>query len=209
MTIKAFSIKKINGLQNGYDREVKAMIITLALFAAAMIMGAGTLKHTSDYIGEYTDIFNNYLLLRSDCKIYEIFIRTFLLNFFFLSVVIFTGLSCTGIPIAVLMVLLRGFGIGFFAGFLFSRFSISGIGYYLITVLPGAIIANTALLLACHNAVFLSADILAVTLSKKQPEENTIKIFLKKNAIILLICIASSIIDSLLFKAFEYMFVFN
>ena len=50
MTIKAINFKKINSLRNESDREVKGMIITLALFAAAMIIGSGTLKNTSDYI---------------------------------------------------------------------------------------------------------------------------------------------------------------
>lgn len=208
MTIKAFNFKKINSIKNNYDREVKGMIITLALFAAAMIIGAGTLKYTSDYIGDYTDIFDMYALMRSNEKMYTIFFNSISVNLFFILLINFAGLSCIGIPLTVFIIILKGLGLGYFSGFLFSEFSMSGIGYYLITVLPGAVISNTALLLACNNSAFLSADILAVILSKKQPDENIIKNYLKKSAVIIAICIIASIIDSVLVKAFDFMFIF-
>ncbi|MBR3867714.1 MAG: stage II sporulation protein M [Clostridia bacterium] len=208
MTIKAINFKKINSLRNESDREVKGMIITLALFAAAMIIGSGTLKNTSDYIGDYSDIFNSYIIMRSDEKIYTVFFNSVSVNLFFILLINFAGLSCVGIPLTVFIILIKGLGFGFFSGFLFSEFSMSGIGYYLITVLPGAVISNTAILLACNNSAFMSADILAVTLSKKQPDENIVKNYLKKSTLITAICIIASIIDSVLAKAFEFMFVF-
>ena len=173
-----------------------------------MIIGAGTLKYTSDYIGDYADIFNNYVIMRSDEKMYTIFFNSISVNLFFILLINFAGLSCVGIPITVLITLIKGLGIGFFSGYLFSQFSMSGIGYYLITILPGAVISNAALLLACNNSAFLSADILAVTLSKNQADENIIKNYLKKNAVIITICIIASMIDCVLAKAFESMFVF-
>lgn len=208
MTIKAFNLKKINSLKNESDREVKGMIITFALFAAAMIIGAGTLKYSALSISEYTDIFSRYIIMRSSEKMHTIFLNSVSVNLFFLLLINFAGLSCVGIPLTVLIILIKGLGFGFYSGFLFSQFSMSGIGYYLITVLPGAVLSNTALLLACNNSAFLSADILAVTLSKKQSDENIIKNYLKKNAVIIAICIIASIIDCVLVKAFEFMFMF-
>ncbi len=208
MKIKALNFKKFNSLKYESDREVKGLIITLSVFAAAMIIGAGTLKYTSENMYEYSDIFNRYITMRSYEKIYTIFLNSVSVNLFFLFLINFAGLSCIGIPFIVLTILIKALGAGFFSGYLFSQFSMSGIGYYLITILPGAVISNAALLFASNNSAFLSADIFSVTLSKKQPDGNIIKNHLKKNIIILILCIIASIIDCVLAKAFEFMFTF-
>ena len=176
MTIKAFTFNKIRSLKNESDREVKGLIITVSLFAAAMIIGAGTHKYTS----EYAELFNHYLSLRLNEKLYMIFFNSFIVNFFILMIINFAGLSCTGIPVIVFLVLIKGLGAGVFAGLLYSQFSLNGIGYYLIAVLPVSVMTNSALLLACNNSVFMSADILAVALSKKQADSDDIKTYLKK-----------------------------
>lgn len=208
MTIKALNLKKINNLKIESDREVKGLIITVALFTAAMILGSGTLKHASDYAGEFSDFFRQYLTSRTDEKIYTIFLNSISLNLLLLLLINFAGLCCVGIPVIILIVLLKGFGFGFFAGYLFSRFSINGIGYYLITVFPGAVISNTALLIASNNSVFLSSDILSVSLAKKQADANLLKNYIKQNIIIIAAYIIASIIDSILIKAFGFMFAF-
>ena len=208
MTIKAFNLKKINNLKNESDREVKGLIITVALFTAAVILGSGTLKHSSDFAGEYSDFFSQYLINRTNEKIYTIFFNSISLNLLLLLLINFAGLCCIGIPILILLVLLKGFGFGFFAGYLFSQFSINGIGYYLITVFPGAVITNTMLLIASNNSVFLSSDILSVSLAKKQADANLLKNYIKQNIIVIAAYIIASIIDSILIKAFGFMFVF-
>lgn len=208
MTIKAFNLKKINNLKKESDREVKGLIITTAIFAAAVILGAGTLKHASDYSGEFADFFSKILMNRTDEKIHTIFLNSISLNLILLLLINFAGYCCIGIPMLILIVIIKGFGFGYFAGFLFSQFSINGIGYYLITVFPGAVISNTALLIACNNSVFLSSDILSVSLAKKQPDENLIKSYIKLNLIIIAAYIIASIIDSILIKAFGFLFTF-
>lgn len=206
MTIKAFNFKKINNLKN--DREVKGMIITLALFAAGMIIGAGLLKYTSNNNSDFISIFSEYTIMRTEQKAFRTFCNSFAVNLLFMFLINFAGLCCVGLPLTVFLIIMKGIGLGFFAGYLFSQFSMSGIGYYLLTVLPGAVISNTALLLACNSAVFMSADILAIVLIKKQSDENLIKNYVKKNAMLIIICIISSVIDSILIKAFSFMFVF-
>lgn len=208
MTIKAFNLKKINNIKSESDREVKGLIITVALFAAAVIIGAGTLKQSSVYANEYSDFFCQYLMNRANEKIYTIFFNSISLNLLLLLLINFAGLCCIGIPVLILTVLLKGFGFGFFAGYLFSQFSINGIGYYLITVFPGAVISNTALLIVSNNSVFLSSDILSVSLAKKQADANLIKNYIKQNMIIIAAYIIASIIDCILIKAFGFMFAF-
>ncbi|MBO5935498.1 MAG: stage II sporulation protein M [Clostridia bacterium] len=208
MTIKAFNFKKIKGLKKESDREVKGLIITVSLFAAAMIIGAGTFKNTTAEISDFTTFFNNYISTRSEQKLYTVFFNSLFFNSIILTVINFAGLSCAGVPVIVFIILLKGLGAGVFSGLLFSQFSINGIGYYLITILPVSVISNSALLMACNDSIFLSADILSVSLAKKQADATIIMNHLKKNIVLLGLCILASALDCILTKAFEFMFTF-
>lgn len=208
MTIKTIKFKKINSIKPEQEREVKGIIIALALFASGMIIGAGILKNTSSDISNFIQLFDEYIYMRTQQKIYQLLFNSILVNISCVIIANFAGMSCIGIPFAVLLVVTKGLGSGFLAGYLFSEFAMSGIGYYLLTILPGAIIANSALLIACNSACFMSADILATILSKKQADENLIKTYIKKNLIILIISFVASVFDCVLTKAFSYLFVF-
>lgn len=208
MKIKTIKFQKMNKIDIEKEREVKGMIIVLALFAASMIIGAGLFKNTSTDIIEITAIFNNFISMRSQQMAYQIFLNSFLINIVCIFAANFTGMSCIGFPFAVCIPVIKGVGNGFIAGYLFSKFAMSGIGYYLLTIIPGGILANVALLIACNDACFFSADILAVMLSKKQADDSLIKNYIKRNIIIVFISICASIIDCILVKAFAYLFVF-
>ena len=208
MTIKTIKFKKIGNSDPGKDREVKGLIIAAALFASGMIIGAGLLRSTAFNNADFASLFENFVQIRAEQKIYQSFINTLSLNLIFVFIINFAATSCVGIPLSVVIPVIKGFGTGIIAGYLFSEFTINGIGYYLLTILPGNIFCNTALILACNDACFLSADILATVLSKKQPDINIIKNYLKRNLMLILIIISASLIESLSVKAFAYMFIF-
>ena len=208
MTIKTIKFKKINNLDPEKEREVKGLIIALALFASGMIIGAGMLKSNAYNEGDFVSLFDNFIQIRSEQKLYQLFINSLLINIFCIFVANLAAMSCIGFPLAIFIPIVKGLGLGIVAGYLFSEFAMNGIGYYLLTILPGGIIANAALLLACNDACFLSADILATVLSKKQPDENILKNFMKRNLIIIFISISASFIDCILVKAFAYLFIF-
>lgn len=208
MTVKTIKFKKFDYLNPEQEREVKGMIIALALFAAGMIIGSGLFRSASNGLNDFLSVFDEYIAIRSSAKMHLIFFNSFCMNAICMVVGFFAGLSCFGIPVTIILIALKGLGVGILAGFLFSEYSMSGIGYYLLTILPGGIIANSALLLACNNACFSSIDILATVLSKKHADENLIKDYIKKCLIMLIITVIASMIDSVLIKAFSHLFIF-
>lgn len=208
MTIKTIKFKKLNNLDPEKEREVKGLIIAISLFASAMIIGAGLLKSDGYNSADFTSLFNNFIQIRSEQNLFQLFLNSLLINISCIFVANFAAMSCVGIPIAVFIPVIKGLGTGILAGYLFSEFAINGIGYYLLTILPGGIVGNAALLLACNDACFLSSDILATILSKKQPDDGILKNFIKRNLIIVLLTISSSLIDCILVKAFAYLFIF-
>lgn len=208
MKIKTIKFKSIGNISIRKEREVKGMIIAIGLLASGMIVGAGLLRGEHANIEIFKALFDEFIIMRNEEPAFRIFLNSFILNTVCVIIATFAGMSCFGMPVAVAIPIIKGFGYGLLSGYLFREFSMSGIGYYLLTVLPGGIFSNSALLLICNNACFMSADILAVSLAKKQADENMIKEYLKKIIVILLMVMISSVTDCLLVKAFAYLFTF-
>lgn len=209
MKIKAIRLKNNNDIINNKEREVKGMIIILALFAAGVIIGSGLFRNSnSELANELTQVFNTFVSARENQKLYVTFFNSVVVNTVFLIIPFIFGLSCVGLPATAIIAVTKGLGLGIVAGYMFSSFAMSGIGYYLLTILPGAIIANSVLLLGCNCSLFMSADILSIVLSKKQPDANLLSTYIKKYTILLIGTFAASGIDAILTKAFSYLFSF-
>lgn len=211
MTVKTIRIKNYkNELTPQAEREVKVTIITLALFAAGMIIGAGIAKNSgsSETIADFSNIFDIFVQNRNNNKAYEIFLNSFAVNVLFLSASFASGLSCIGIPLICAIPIIKGIGFGMLSGYLLSVYKMSGIGYYLLTIFPGAIISVSALTISCAFAGLMSTDILSVVSAKKQPEKKIITHYLKSFMLFFISCVISSAIDTILTKAFSYLFTF-
>lgn len=209
MKIKAIRLKNNTDIIGNKEREVKGMIIILALFAAGVIVGSGIFRNgNSELSNELAQVFDTFVTARENQKLYVTFFNSAIINTVFLIIPFIFGLSCVGLPVTAIVAVTKGLGLGIVAGYMFSNFAMSGIGYYLLTIFPGAIIANSILLLGCNCSLFMSTDILSVILSKKQPDANMLSTYLKKYLILLIGSFAASAIDGILTKAFSYLFSF-
>ena len=208
MKIKTINFKKFHNLDYEKEREVKGLIIAAALFTSGMIIGAGLFRSTPENISEFSEIFDNFILTRTDETVLQLFFNSLIINLTFILISFFAGMSCFGFPITVILPVIKGFGYGVIAGYLFSEYTMSGIGYYLLTILPGGIISNATLLYICNEACFLSADTLMIVLGKKQADKNKTILYVKKILLLIMITVFSSFLDSLLVKAFSYLFTF-
>lgn len=74
------------------------------------------------------------------------FCACFASDFIFLFSVFLFGFAPWGIPAASFAVLVKGFGTGVTAGFLFVTHSLLGVGFYLLVLLPGTFIFCIALI---------------------------------------------------------------
>ena len=207
MKIKTIRIKRSFDIPPERERDVKGMILTLALFAFGMIVGAGLLKSgSSDFIRDFTSVFDLYTEARNSQKIYTVFFHSIAVNTLFLVSAFGFGLSCIGLPVTVLLPVVKGLGMGIVSGYLFSHFAMSGIGYYLLTIFPGAVLTNSALLLACNASSLMSIDILATVMSRKPADTGLVKNYLKKYLILLIVTLTGSLIDAVLTRSFSYLF---
>ncbi len=205
MKIKAIKFAGFKKINLGQDREVKGAIIAVAVFASGMILGAGFWnKHiSSDF---FIKIFDYFVNVRSHNTFNDLFISTLIFNFLFLLCIVVTGLSSVGCFFMPIIPFFRGFGYGILAGYLFCEYMMTGIGYYLMTVFPAAVIINAVFILACINSCFSSADIMSVLMLKKQPEESHIRNYLRLSLVYVLLIFICTIFDCIVIKAFSVFF---
>lgn len=208
MKIKAIRIKNNIGFSPEKDREIKGMIIAISLFASGMIIGAGILRSGAvDSISDFSYLFDSYTSARASQNILTTFFNSLIVNLLFVGTAFCSGVSCIGLPLSVSLPVIRGLGTGMLAGYLYKNYAMSGIGYYLLTIFPGAVISVSAMLVACNISSFMSVDILATVISKKQPNSKDFTDYMKKYLFILIVTVGASVADCVLTKAFSYLFL--
>ncbi len=209
MTFKTIKLKKTRtDIPKENDREVKAAIIFIALFAGAMIIGAALGKSNFENKEIIKNLFNYYISQRASNSALNNFSEFFLYNSLIVLFVFTSGFSCIGLTVIGLITILKGIGLGMISGYLFSQYTISGIGYYLLTILPANIIIVSGLILSCLSAFDMSTKILALVTGKGiENNEHLIKNYLSKFALIFIIIVAGTLINTLLTNAFAHLFV--
>ena len=208
MKIKAINFNRIKIINQMSDREVKGLIVLVAMFTAGIIFGAGMWRTDNLNNQITTNIINEFIVTRNVSSGFSLFINSLIFNMGFLIIIIMSGCSCIGSLFVFVMPLIRGVGYGIISGYLYSNFFMNGVGYYLLTIFPAAALFNTIILLASNSACFLSLDILAIVTGRKQTDITLLRNTLKTVFIYIFILIATSIIESVTIKAFAYLFKF-
>ena len=208
MKINAIKFRKAEIVSRINDREVKGAIILVSMFAAGMIFGAGVWRINNRNTQIAGNLLSELIAMRSDSSFFSIFINGIIFNSVFLLVIIMFGYSCYGSLFAFIVPMIRGVGYGIFSGYLYSEFLMNGIGYYLLTVFPSAVICNTLMILASDTACFSSLDILSVIIGKKQADASMLGKNLRTVVIYIAFLVLSSLLECVTIKAFAYLFKF-
>ena len=205
MKIKAIKFTGFKQINIGQDREVKGAIIAVSVFASGMIIGSGFWNNhiSTDF---FLKIFDYFIDVRSRNSFSELFASELAFNCLFLFFILMTGFSSVGCFVMPVIPFLRGFGYGILSGYLFCEYMMTGIGYYLITVFPSAVIINSVFILTCINSCFSSSDILSVLMMKKQPEESHIKNYFRLSLVYTLLILICTVFDCIIIKAFSVFF---
>lgn len=187
-------------------KEYHKLVLLTALFLAGTIIGALIIKNSeNEIITTLTKIFENHQHSRTTQPMITTLFNSLLTNTSFLAICFTLGLCCVGKPIISLIPLIRGLGFGMISGYLYNN-DLSGIGYYVLIVFPGAVLASVALLLSCNESIRMSGDILAIITAKQQASTGKLRLYLSRYALIVLLSSTASIMDMLLTKAFSFLF---
>ncbi len=187
--------------------KYNSMIILSALFIAGLIAGAMIIRQNDSYImGKLDEIFISFHSTRAAQTMPETFANSILVNLSFLISAFFFGMSCIGLPFVCIIPILRGLAIGLSSGYLYMSFGLQGIGFFTLTILPGAVIAVTMLLISCNESLKTSVDLFRMLVNNGGGDSKLIKRYLSVYIIIISLTLLSGVIDMLAVKLFSALF---
>lgn len=95
------------------------------------------------------------------------------------------------------------------SGYLYSNFALRGLGYCVLVIYPGLILAIFALLLACSAGINSSYEmLLSLSSAKAQRGEGSIKIYCMRFLIICILIVLAAVTDAAASKLFCRLFSF-
>lgn len=182
------------------------------LFILGLVVGAAVSKGIDDSTFDKLDLlFITNISARLDMSAFDIFVSCFVSYFLFILCVFLAGISAWGLAAVPLLCAFKGFTVGISSALIFSLYRLSGIGFYILVVLPGTVLFLFTLIRYSVLGFNMSLRYLRLTMFgyDREPElKKHIIIFLKKTMFAFLSSGICAVIDMALWILFANKFEF-
>lgn len=203
-----------------HSRDIKAFlsknILKILLFFIIFIgvfIGAFSSKSIeTDTKSIYDFLFITNLSARKDMSAFSVFCSCFTADFVFLLAVFLFGFSAFGVAFVPLSLAFKGFSVGLCASYIIGRYALSGIGFFIMCVLPGVVLFLITLVFLSDESVNLSLRYLRLSFlsPEREPHLNIyIKDYLIKSLVAFVFTVASSLLDMTLWMLISGSFTFE
>lgn len=189
---------------------IQAFLVTL--FMMGLVVGAACSRGMGDGLSDRLDfLFLTNIEKRSGMSGFDIFLSCFVPYFLFIFLIFLFAFTAWGFIAVPLLSAFKGFSVGLSSAMIFAAHQVSGIGFYILVVLPGTVLFLFTFIRYSRVSFRMSAEYarLIVFGSMKTPSLSTdIKLFLKKSLFAFVISGACSVVDMLLWVLFADKFHF-
>lgn len=185
--------------------------VFFVLVLCGLIWGASDYKEVSvDYLNKLDFLFLTNLDRRLNLSAFGVFCSSLSTGFLFVLCNFLLAFSAWGALALPFVSVFKGYGIGISAAYLFAKYSLSGIGFYILVILPGTTLFLFTFLVSLKESFFSSLGLLRVFLTSKTEalSHKYINTYLYKNFIILIFTVSSAVFDMLLWMLFANLFKF-
>lgn len=193
-------------------RRYGVTLVFLLLILLGMVLGALYARSAeSDTLDSLDFLFTTNLDARLSQSPLGTFCACFASDFIFLISVYLFGTAPWGLPLELVTVLFKGFGIGITAAYLFISYGLSGMGFYLLVLLPGTFLFCLALAFFSTSAFEFSKRMFIIAVSKKAssvPVRGSLLHLSSRLLTALIITFAASLVDTFLWSMFAGAFKF-
>ena len=190
--------KVYNGKSLKLFFENSRLYLLILMFIFGLTSGARVLNSESEITDRIINLFDNYIFQKSGQGMLTDFCNSLSINALFFILNLFFAFSLIGIPFIVALPMLKGFGLGCFCGFLYSTYRLTGLGYTILMIYPGAIVSSLAFILACNDSCDYSRNAFQKSLKAKgQFEKDETRVYLTRQLVFLGLSAASSAIDAI------------
>lgn len=186
--------------------------ILCLLFLFGLVIGVTFAQGFSRTTYDRLDLlFVTNISARAQMSLPQIFLSCFVSYFLFGFSAFLCALSCWGVIAVPLICAGYGFTASLSSAFIFSLYRMSGIGFYILVIMPGTLLFLLTLIYYTSYCFRLSRRfaILSLLGNDREPELRLhLKVFLKKSLLTLLSVITCSIVDMVLWMLFADKFQF-
>lgn len=179
--------------------EQQTVIILITLFLAGIISGSMyTANEKGKLLTELLELFKNSQLIRADSSFLELFFHSIISNLLFFVPVFIFGTCALGAPVVFGISFLKGLGLGVLTSFIYQSYRLQGLGYNAVILIPGAVLASSALIYACKEGFNMSVSMfrnLFQPSNKKTSNKVTFKLYCMRFGILFIFVILASITD--------------
>ena len=149
-------------------------------------------------------VFSIYVL-HNHCAFLKIFFSSFLASLIMLLPLYISGASILGVAAVPFTVMLRGAVLGSLCGYIYKTFSLKGVAFNAMILIPGTLISYVAYLFAAKISVLFSLDFIKLIFPKCRPLNlyGSFKDYTYKFLFIIIFMVLSSLVDG----AFSYLFI--
>ena len=183
-----------------------------ALFVMGLIIGAACSRGADAALSDSFDfLFVTNIAGRGEMSAFSIFLSCFVPYFLFIFAVFLFAFSAWGFIAIPLLSVFKGFSVGLSSALIFAVYKVSGIGFYILIVLPGTVLFLFTFIRYSRDSFRLSADYARLTIfdrTRALSLSADIRRFLKKSLFAFIFSGACAVADMLLWVLFADKFHF-
>ena len=141
---------------------------------------------------------DSFISKRENAAFTSILISAFISNFMILIVLFLFGICIIGVPAGFIAAIIKGLGIGYSAGYLYTAYGFKGFIFNLIIIFPTAFLVSLVLITAAKESIKFSKTLLRIIKpdAKIYPLSSEFKIYLLRFTVLLLCLFIASAIDA-------------
>jgi stage II sporulation protein M len=177
-----------------------------------MLFGALSINFLGDsFIKVVDNWFKSYIVFRAQKGFIEIFFSSFLSSTLYIIAIVLSSFGIGGIGLLPLLVFFRGFGTCALSGLLYRDFSLQGIAFANLILLPFFIAVDFILLYICNEALNVSfrfLDVLKDVSTRGANIRPQCLLLFKKTLVSVVFIVFVSLIESIFSISFVKYFIF-
>ena len=197
----------------GFEKYAAALerswqkLALLGLYAIGLFLGAKTAGYAAfGWQERLLELLRAQRLGRTGLSPFGSALSYFGTDFLFMLAAFLLGLCAAGLPLLLLLPILRGVGTGVVSGWLYMTYGLRGVGYSVLVLCPAAIVSVLIMLSYCKESMLMSGDMLLVLHNKQDKMESSLRLYITRYLVLLLVSIPAAALDALCFAAFSGIF---
>ncbi len=169
----------------------KAVIYSALFYSFGLFIGAYLYKIT-----QFESI--NKLLKPEESEFLNLLLTNFCLYFSIFVIAVFLGFCLIGYPIINIIPTVIGLTVGIRIAYFYLNYSVKGIGYSIIMLIPFAALFLTVIAFTIQISAELSKKLVSLSRGEKDSEEFEIKKYIKSYLLFALLVILTAVLNSAL-----------